>query len=84
MVSSLLHGGGVPDAVLQPGALHYLGRVVEAQAQTMGFQDGFMVIAVVFILALIPAMILAVKKVGVSAIPPPLSGGHERFNFRFG
>ena len=62
MVSSLLHGGGVPDAVLQPGALHYLGRVVEAQAQTMGFQDGFMVIAVVFILALIPAMILAVKR----------------------
>ena len=62
MVSSLLHGGGVPDAVLQPGALHYLGRVVEAQAQTMGFQDGFMVIAVVFILALIPAMILGREK----------------------
>ena len=62
MVSSLLHGGGVPDAVLQPGALHYLGRVVEAQAQTMGFQDGFMVIAVVFILALIPAMMLGGEK----------------------
>ena len=62
MVSSLLHGGGVPDAVLQPGALHYLGRVVEAQAQTMGFQDGFMVIAVVFILALVPAMMFGREK----------------------
>ena len=58
MVSSLLHGGGVPDAVLQAGALHFLGRIVEAQAQTMGFKDGFMIIAVVFILALIPAMML--------------------------
>ena len=62
MVSSLLHGGGVPDAVLQAGALHFLGRIVEAQAQTMGFKDGFMIIAVVFILALIPAMMLRREK----------------------
>lgn len=58
LVSELLHGGGVADAVLQPGALHFLGRVIEAQAQTMGFKDGFMIIAVVFIAALIPAIIL--------------------------
>ena len=62
MVSSLLHNGGVPDAVLQPGALNYFGRVIEAQAQTMGFQDGFMVIAYVFILALIPAMLFGREK----------------------
>ena len=58
LVSELLHGGGVADAVLQPGALHFLGRVVEAQAQTMGFKDGFMIIAVVFVAALVPAMML--------------------------
>lgn len=57
-VSELLHGGGVADAVLQPGALHFLGRVVEAQALTMGFKDGFMIIAVVFVAALFPAMML--------------------------
>ena len=45
LVSSTLHGGGVPDAVLQAGALNFLGRIVEAQAQTMGFKDGFMIIA---------------------------------------
>ena len=40
----------------------------------MGFQDGFMVIAIVFILALIPAMMLGgEKEVGIGAIPPPLS-----------
>ena len=57
-VSELLHGGGVADAVRQPGALHFLGRVVEAQALTMGFKDGFMIIAVVFVAALFPAMML--------------------------
>jgi len=57
-VSELLHGGGVSDAVLQPGALHFLGRVVEAQALTMGFKDGFMIIAVVFVAALIPAIMM--------------------------
>ena len=57
-VSHLLHDVGVADAVLQRGALHYLGRVIEAQAQTMGFQDGFMVITVVFVAAIIPATML--------------------------
>ncbi len=44
--------------MLQPGALHFLGRVVEAQALTMGFKDGFMIIAVVFVAALIPAIMM--------------------------
>jgi penicillin V acylase-like amidase (Ntn superfamily) len=54
-VADILHAVGVPDAIVQPGALHYLSRVVEAQANTMGFKDGFMLLTVVFILALIPA-----------------------------
>ena len=54
-VADLLGQGGVPDATLQPGALHFLGRVIEAQANTMGFQDGFMILTAVFICALIPA-----------------------------
>ena len=39
-------------------ALHFLGRVIDTQAQTIGFQDGFMIIAVVFVAALLPAMML--------------------------
>jgi DHA2 family multidrug resistance protein len=54
-VADILHAVGVPDAIVQPGALHYLSRVVEAQANTMGFKDGFMLLTVVFILALVPA-----------------------------
>ncbi|MBT3307832.1 MAG: MFS transporter, partial [Alphaproteobacteria bacterium] len=57
-VRELMNAGGVPEALHQSGALHYLGSVVEAQAGTLGFQDGFIFIAGVFICALIPTWIL--------------------------
>lgn len=57
-VIELLAGGGIAEAVRQPGALHYLGRVLEAQANTMGFKDGFLILAVVFVAALVPALVL--------------------------
>ncbi len=57
-VERLLSESGVPEALHHPGALDYLGKVLEAQANTFGFQDGFMVIAAVFVAALIPAYIL--------------------------
>ncbi len=57
-VSRLLGAAGVPTIQQAPGALHYLGQVVHAQASTMGFQDGFLIIAVVFFCALIPAWVL--------------------------
>ncbi|MBL4721987.1 MAG: DHA2 family efflux MFS transporter permease subunit [Alphaproteobacteria bacterium] len=61
-VADMLGAVGVPEAIVQPGALHFLGRVVEAQAQTMGFKDGFMILTVVFVLALFPAWTLGRKK----------------------
>lgn len=57
-ISDLLSQGGLPDVLLRPGSLHFLGRVIEAQADTMGFKDGFMIIAVVFVCALLPALML--------------------------
>jgi len=54
-VTDLLQQSGVAEAFHQPGALHFLGKVIEAQANTLGFKDGFMVLAVIFILALVPA-----------------------------
>jgi MFS transporter, DHA2 family, multidrug resistance protein len=57
-VGELLHRSGVPDAVLGPGALDYLGRVIYAQARTLGFQDAFFHIFFAFVLALIPAWLL--------------------------
>ncbi len=57
-VEHLLDESGVPAAIHQPGALHYLGSVIEAQATTLGFQDGFSCISIVFVCALIPVWIL--------------------------
>jgi hypothetical protein len=54
-VRALLAQAGVSENILGAGALHYLGEVIEAQATTRGFNDGFLAIAVVFVLAAIPA-----------------------------
>lgn len=57
---SLLAQGGAPEGLQQSGALDYLGKVVAAQASTMGFQDGFMIVAVLFSITLIPAWAMGV------------------------
>ena len=54
----LVQGGVSPDLVT-PGALHFLNRVVYAQAYTLGFRDSFLICAIVFTLALIPAWIMS-------------------------
>jgi hypothetical protein len=54
----LVQGGVSPDLVT-PGALHFLNRVVYAQAYTLGFRDSFVICAIVFTLALIPAWIMS-------------------------
>jgi hypothetical protein len=61
-VRNLLSHGGAPEGLLRPGSLHFLGRVIEAQANTLGFKDGFMIIAVVFVCALVPALMLRKTK----------------------
>ena len=58
-LESVLTGSGIPASQASQIAIGHLGRMVEAQANTMGFQDGFLITGVVFILALIPAYILA-------------------------
>jgi EmrB/QacA subfamily drug resistance transporter len=57
-VQALLAQAGVPPDLQAAGALHYLGRVVYAQAYTMGFRDSFLISAVVFTIALIPAWLM--------------------------
>ena len=54
-VRELLAEYGASENVLGPGALHYLSDVIEAQATARGFSDGFLIIAIVFALAAIPA-----------------------------
>lgn len=58
-VIRLLNEAGVAEVVQHPGALHYLSDVVYAQGITRAFQDGFWVLAIVYLIALIPAWILS-------------------------
>lgn len=57
-VQALLAQTGASADVQAAGALHYLGRVVYAQAYTMGFRDSFFIVAIIFALGLIPAWVM--------------------------
>ena len=61
-VERLLAQAGAPPDLQSAGALHFLGRVVYAQAYTMAFRDCFLIVTLVFMLALIPAWIMGTKK----------------------
>ncbi|OGA21139.1 MAG: multidrug MFS transporter [Betaproteobacteria bacterium RIFCSPLOWO2_02_FULL_67_26] len=57
-VEALLAQIGASPDLQSAGALHYLGRVVYAQAYTMGFRDSFLIVAIIFVLGLIPAWMM--------------------------
>ncbi len=61
-IQGLLAQAGVPEDMQMAGALNYLGRVIHAQAYTLGFRDSFLMIAVIFTLALIPAWVMGRAK----------------------
>jgi hypothetical protein len=54
-VERLLEQAGASPDLQSAGALHFLGRVVYAQASTLAFRDCFLIVTLVFMLALIPA-----------------------------
>jgi len=60
-IEQLLAQAGASPDVQSAGALHYLGRVVYAQAYTLGFRDCFIIVTVVFVLAFIPAWMMGRK-----------------------
>jgi DHA2 family multidrug resistance protein len=60
-VEQLLAQGGASSDLQSAGALDFLGRVLYAQAHTLAFRDCFLIVAVVFILALIPAWLMGRK-----------------------
>ncbi len=61
MVTGQLSGTGLPDAIQQGVAMSYLNSVVTAQANMLGFQDGFFFLTMVAICPLIPTLLLLRK-----------------------
>ncbi|MBT6277682.1 MAG: DHA2 family efflux MFS transporter permease subunit [Chromatiales bacterium] len=57
-VGRMLEQSGLPDEFRASTALHYLGQVIHAQASTRAFQDGFLILVVSFVAAMIPAYML--------------------------
>ena len=57
-MQALLAQAGVSPDLQSAGALHFLGRVLHAQAYTMGFRDAFLITAVIFTIGLVPAWIM--------------------------
>lgn len=53
-VAGLMHSTGLPDTQLLPAAASFLGQTVVIQSSNAAFQDGFMVVFAIFVLALVP------------------------------
>lgn len=53
-VAGLVQASGLPESQLLPTAASFLGQSVVAQATNAAFQDGFLVVFGIFLLALIP------------------------------
>jgi hypothetical protein len=51
-VANLMHTSGLPDTQLLPAAATFLGQTVVNQASNAAFQDGFVVVCGIFLLAL--------------------------------
>jgi EmrB/QacA subfamily drug resistance transporter len=73
-VEGLLAQAGASADLQAAGALHYLGRVIHAQAYTMGFRDSFLVVAVIFVLGLIPAWVMGRAKPVAGRLAPVPEG----------
>jgi MFS transporter, DHA2 family, multidrug resistance protein len=54
-VAQIYREAGVPESAHEAGGLHYLGQIIEAQANALGFQDGFWILAASYAIGIIPA-----------------------------
>lgn len=58
LVTRSLHAAGLPDFQQLPAALAFLAQMIVAQANTLAFQDGFRIVTMIFLVALVPTWLL--------------------------
>ena len=54
----LVAPSGLPEAAYDLIAMDHLGRMIAAQASTIAYQDGFLLVALVFVAALVPTWLI--------------------------
>ena len=54
----LLAPSGLPESTYDLISLDYLGHVIAAQASTIAYQDGFLLVSIVFAIALLPTWLI--------------------------
>lgn len=57
-VAGMVKASGLPDFHQLPVALSFLSQSISIQASTIAFRDGFLAVAVVFVIALVPTWML--------------------------
>jgi EmrB/QacA subfamily drug resistance transporter len=67
--SGLFDMAGLTELTAQEVALYYLGRMIYSQAYMLAFRDCFLILTVVFVLAVIPA--LFIRRPPAAALAPP-------------
>jgi MFS family permease len=61
-IQAMLAQSGIPENLQAAGAMNYLSKLIYAQAYTMGFRDSFLIVAAIFVFALIPAWLMGRQK----------------------
>lgn len=57
-LAGLIRSAGLPDFQQLPAAMQFLGQMIAIQANILAFQDGFLVVTLIFLLTLIPTWML--------------------------
>lgn len=57
-VVDVMKTAGLPDFQQMPAALGFLGQSIVIQANTLAFRDGFLVVTLIFMAALVPTWVL--------------------------
>lgn len=68
-VRELLGTAGLPETLQDPMALYYLNQTVLHQANMLAFRDGFMLYALVMMVAIIPALFVKRRRREGAAMP---------------
>ena len=61
-VRSVFGEMGISSVSQELSSLNYLGKVIYYQSNSLGFQDGFLIFAAIFAIAIIPAIFMVPKK----------------------